>query len=79
VTKCCANFAARGCSYGCTRSATNHDRGIRGVLLGAVGDFGTARQLAAPNLVWSRVFSNLMGRAGIEPATLGLKVPCSTN
>ena len=27
----------------------------------------------------SRVCSDLMGRAGFEPATLGLKVPCSTS
>jgi len=29
----------------------------------------------------TRLFAgtSLMGRAGIEPATLGLKVPCSTN
>jgi hypothetical protein len=30
---------------------------------------------------WSRfaVAGSQVGRAGIEPATLGLKVPCSTN
>jgi hypothetical protein len=29
--------------------------------------------------VFDKIPANRMGRAGIEPATLGLKVPCSTN
>jgi hypothetical protein len=34
---------------------------------------------AAADLALARVLSDLMGRVGIEPTTLGLKVPCSTN
>ena len=28
---------------------------------------------------WLKLLRMLMGRAGFEPATLGLKVPCSTS
>ena len=35
---------------------------------------GANQECDVAGRVWSR-----MGRAGIEPATLGLKVPCSTN
>jgi glutaredoxin len=38
----------------------------------------TARQVAAdPDELISRIF--VMGRAGFEPAALGLKVPCSAD
>src|SRR6476659_437200 len=35
---------------------------------------GTSGQTCLPDLASSRVFSRYMGRAGLEPATLGLKV-----
>ena len=39
---------------------------------------GHARILALPLRINPR-FKDVMGRAGIEPATFGLKVRCSTN
>jgi hypothetical protein len=51
------------------------DIGIRGALVG----FAAVRTFWVDWLGDTRVFSDAMGRAGIEPATLGLKVPCSTN
>jgi hypothetical protein len=40
---------------------------------------GRVYEVGRPTLKEDRLQRFLMGRAGIEPATLGLKVPCSTN
>ena len=62
-----------------------HPRFLRPPYRGDLGILRTVSAFATFRILWivcgceSRFRSNLMGRAGIEPATLGLKVPCSTD